>query len=226
MKKLLLASLAGTAAVAAAAADGADIGPRPVYKAPPAAAPIPIFSWTGCYIGGQLGGGWGHKDWQDVSSDGFFLGGHEVIREDVSGFVGGGQIGCNYQLASNWMIGIEGEGLGAGIDGSVADPFRPSQTLRAKTDWIAAVTGRLGWTWDRFVFYGKGGGAWAGDKFHVDFFGTPADASVTRSGWTVGFGLEWAFAPNWTVFAEYDYYDFGHHDTFFSCPGSCIPHRS
>jgi outer membrane immunogenic protein len=224
MKKFLLVSLAGTAVMAAAPSDAADLGRRPVYKAPPAVMPIPMFSWTGCYVGGQLGWGWGNKDWQDTSSDGFFLGGHAVISDDVKGFAGGGQIGCNYQFSSNWMIGIEGEALGAGIDGSVTDPFRPSQVLSAKVDWIGAVTGRLGWTWDRWVLYGKGGGAWAGDKFHVNFSSTPFDASATRSGFTVGGGLEWAFAPNWTVFAEYDFYDFGNHDTGLGCGSLCIPH--
>jgi outer membrane immunogenic protein len=226
MKKLLLASLAATALMAATSVHAADLGRRPTYKAPPAVAPIPMFSWTGCYIGAQLGGGWGHKDWADVSADGFFLGEHGVIHHDVSGFLGGGQIGCNYQFASNWVVGIEGEGLGAGIDGSVTDPFRAGEPLRVKTEWIAAVTGRLGWTWDRWMLYGKGGGAWAGDKFHVDLFGVPFDASATRSGWTVGAGLEWAFARNWTVFAEYDFYDFGNRDTVFQCrEDSCLPHR-
>ena len=224
MKKLLLASLACTAVMAAASVHAADLGPRPAYKAPRAVPPVPMFSWTGCYIGAQLGGGWGHKDWEDVSSDGFFLGGRSVIRDDVSGFLGGGQIGCNYQFASNWMIGIEGEGLGTGIDGSVTNPFRAGEALKVKTDWIAAATARLGWTSDRWVGYVKGGGAWAGDKFHVDLVGEPFDASATRSGWTAGAGLEWAFAPSWTVFAEYDFYDFGHRDAlFFECLNQCNP---
>ena len=82
---------------------------------------------------------------------------------------------------------------------------------------MASATARLGYAWDpRWLVYAKGGAAWAHDKYTVDYLGTWA-ASETRSGWTVGGGLEWAFADNWSAKLEYQFYDFGTKDlAFFS----------
>ena len=143
------------------------------------------------------------------------------VTGNTKGVVGGGQVGCNYQFAPNWVIGIEGDGEAANIKGDVSDsvsftnpltgiPATVSGTARAQTDWIASVTGRLGWTWDRVMLYAKGGAAWAGDKYSADLpaFDEHIETSVTRPGWTVGGGVEWAFWDNWSAKVEYDYYDF------------------
>ncbi len=162
MKKLLLAGMAGVALSAGAPSNAADLGTRQPYKAPPVLAPIPIFTWTGCYIGGHVGGGWGQKTFSDNPNSADFAvadGGTtpESLKNDVSGFLGGGQVGCNYQFAPNWLVGVEGSFSGADIKGDVVDPFNTGKTFHAKTDWLASVTGRLGWTWDRWMIYGKGG---------------------------------------------------------------------
>jgi outer membrane immunogenic protein len=125
----------------------------------------------------------------------------------------GGQVGCDYQFASNWVAGIEGSASWANIRGS-SDPFFSGKaSFRAQTQWIAAATGRLGYAFDRWMIYGKGGPAWAGDKYEVSgaILGTPFDytGSETRTGWTVGGGVEWAFWQNWSAKLEYAYYDFG-----------------
>jgi outer membrane immunogenic protein len=221
MKKLLLAGVAGVA-FAGAPANAADLSTRPTYKAPPVVAPVPLFTWTGCYIGGHIGGGWGHKDWSDVPpTDNIDLTDSRTVGDNVSGIIGGGQIGCNYQFAPNWVVGIEGSGSASGIKGDATDTFFNNKNLHAQTDWLASVTGRVGWTfWNRWMVYGKGGVAWAGDKYHV-FDATDGfafDASGTRTGWTAGGGIEWAFAPNWSAFLEYDFYGFGGHDVSFSVP--------
>jgi outer membrane immunogenic protein len=247
MKKLLLASVAAVALAAAGSADAADLGTRPVYKAPPIAAPVPVFSWTGCYIGAHIGGGWGRKEFSDPADPNipssstttgatlFFVGwlSPGSLQVDPSGVLGGGQVGCDYQFAPNWVVGIEGEGSGADIRGSALDPLFPpptfNKTFHAKTDWLASVTARVGWTWDRWMLYGKGGVAWAGDKYHVDEIKSSTnftyDASETRTGWTVGVGLAWAFWQNWSAFLEYNFYGFGRRDVFFPCNqvgvGSC-----
>jgi outer membrane immunogenic protein len=232
MKNLLLAGVAGVALVAGAPAGAADLGTQP-YKAPPVWAPVLLFTWSGCYIGGHVGGGWGRKDFSDTG-DGAFVGDGKApqsIRVDTSGFLGGGQIGCDYQFAPNWVVGIEGDFSGADIKGSAVDPFFPTtgKTLHARTDWLATATGRLGWAWDRLLIYIKGGAAWAHDKYGADepvADGTvdcapPApctyNASETRIGWTAGVGLEWAFWSNWSAKLEYDFYGFGHRDLLFTC---------
>jgi outer membrane immunogenic protein len=141
MKKLMLASVAGIALVAGAPANAADLGTRPMYKAPPVVAPVPLFTWTGCYIGGHIGGGWGRKDFSDTNAESsFFIGdghGAQSIRVDTSGFLGGGQLGCDYQFAPNWVIGIEGDFSGAHIKGDVVDPFsRTRRSTPGQTGWL------------------------------------------------------------------------------------------
>jgi outer membrane immunogenic protein len=242
MKKLLLAGVSVSALMAGLPADAADLGTRPVYKAVPVAAPVPIFSWSGCYIGAHVGFGWGRKDFTDPAGrnsvtvttttfsaptivsdlEAFFVGFDQpdTLRVDPDGFLGGGQVGCDYQFAPNWLIGVEGEGAGADISGSALDPFFPSsfgKTFHAKTEWLASVTGRVGWVWDRWLLYAKGGVAWAGDKYHVDEAGVFYNASETRTGWTVGGGIEFAFWQNWSAFVEYDFYEFGRRDLAFVC---------
>ncbi len=217
MRKLLLATTCaiGASTLPTLAADLA--APMPVKA--PLAAPDPTSSWTGCYLGGNVGGGWGHKDF----SDEFFtpslypgLYGIEPASSpaaSTSGWLAGGQVGCNYQFATNWVVGIEGAGDWANINGS-SDPFFGGKAVfNAHTDWLASVTGRLGYAVNNWLFYAKGGPAWTGDKYSMPgtFAGTPFDytGSETRSGWTIGGGVEWAFWQNWSARVEYAYYDFG-----------------
>ena len=212
MKKILLVGV-GVALMAIPAANAADLG-RAVYKAqPPAVVP---FSWTGCYIGGNIGGGWGRE-----TASAPTLAPGISVSGDTSGVVGGGQVGCNYQFAPNWVIGIEGDGEAASIKGDVTEsvsftdprtggPNTVTGTAHAQTDWIASATGRLGWTWNRVMLYAKGGVAWAGDRYSADLaaFNEHIETRVARPGWTVGGGVEWAFWHNWSAKVEYDYYDF------------------
>jgi outer membrane immunogenic protein len=208
MRKLLLAGVAGLLLLAGAPANAADLGVGPVYRAPPVVAlPVPIAIWTGCYIGAQIGGGWGRKT---VSAPDLAPG--ISVTADTSGILGGGQVGCNYQFAPNWVIGIEGDGSAADIRGDVTETvFDITGTAHARTDWIASVTGRLGWAWNWVLVYAKGGAAWAGDRYSADIpvLDEHLEASETRTGWTVGGGVEWAFWNNWSAKVEYDFYDFG-----------------
>ena len=236
MKKIVLAGITGAAVIAITPGNAADLG-RPFYKAPPAMLPARVFSWTGCYIGGNIGWGWG-RDTVSILNLGETTGVPELagvslpsVTGNTSGVLGGGQVGCNYQFAPNWVIGIEGDGEAANIKGDVTDsvsfrnpftglPATVSGTAHAQTDWIASVTGRLGWTWDRVMLYAKGGAAWAGDKYSADLpaFNEHIETSVPRPGWTVGGGVEWAFWDNWSAKAEYDFYDFS--TSNLSLPGT------
>jgi len=174
---------------------------------------IPPFTWTSCYAGLQAGGGWGKKDLTDtVGILSSLPGGFSAATLDVSGYMLGGQIGCDYQFAPTWVVGIEGAATGGNIS-KTTNFAVPGDTasFRATTDFLASITGRIGYAFDRWLVYGKGGVALVGDRYHVDdvngnyFF----DATENRIGWTAGVGVEWAFTPEWSIKLEYDYYGFG-----------------
>jgi outer membrane immunogenic protein len=190
----------------------------------PAVAPASYFSWTGCYVGAQAGGGWGHHQFANLT-------GTDKVTLHTSGFLGGGQLGCNYQLPLHLVVGIEGAGMGADIKGSLhrilsAGSVTSDQTFHVSTDWLASETGRIGYDWNRWLLYVKGGAAWArhSAQIHIvnciDFNGSQGCATgqdshtrTVRPGWTIGAGLEWAFWDNWSARLEYDFYDFGNRVT-------------
>ena len=183
MKKTLLASAALGTLFIENWSLAADLGVRPAWV-----VPIPVFTWTGCYVGAHGGGGWADKT---VSAPSI------VPAESVTGFLagplGGGQAGCNLQFGGNWVIGIEGEGSAADIKGDTTQTVLGiTGTASAKTNWIASATGRLGWASDRWLIYGKGGVAWAHDEYSLSIpvFPEQETASETRTGWTVGGGIE------------------------------------
>jgi outer membrane immunogenic protein len=229
MKKFLLAS---SALMFAGPGLAADLPARMSVKAPVVAA-IP-YTWTGCYVGAHAGYGWGRTDFGDTLNN-FIAPPATTARARTEGAVAGGQIGCNYQFASNWVVGIEGEYSWANIRGDVppGDLFFAGKNLRSQTDALASVTGRIGYSWDRVLFYGKGGGAWANDRYNLhqpEFpippFGTiPADDFTNRTGrvgWTLGVGAEWAFAENWSAKVEYNHYDFGSRSLNLTDPAGLI----
>jgi outer membrane immunogenic protein len=215
MKKQLLAGLALLTAFPVSAM-AADLGrpapaPAPVYKAPP---PIPQFSWTGFYLGGNVGAAWGQGNVTDTFTGLNFSGTTNAV------FTGGGQVGFNYQISSlvfgvegdfDWLANNNNNGTGVVIGGSgLGHTFTASLNNR----WVTTLTGRLGVAWDRVLFYGKGGGAWVGhDGITVTDVTTGTSligtTSNSRSGWTAGAGLEWAFANNWTARVEYDFIGLG-----------------
>ncbi len=216
MKAILLGGAAFSLLTVSAFA--ADLEPG----MPIGAAPVPPpFTWTGCYAGGHAGGGWGQKNLTDNAGVLSPITGFTSANVDISGYVLGGQAGCDYQFASNWVLGIEGAASGGHIGGStaVATPLIPgdSATFKETTDFLTSATARVGYAWDRWLLYAKGGAAWAGDRYNaVDVLATyDFDGLETRFGWTAGAGVEWAFADNWSVKLEYDYYGFGSRNIMF-----------
>jgi outer membrane immunogenic protein len=208
MKKILLATIA-LGALAAAPAMAADLR-TPAYAPPP----MYIYSWTGCYIGGNVGGLWARKEWFD-HDPGSITFGQSDGTHDPSGFIGGFQGGCDYQFAGGFVIGIAGDYDWAHASASNASILFPGFTNHTRVNSLASVTGRIGYAWDRFLGYVKGGGAWERDEHDYSNGALIGTAATTRSGWTVGIGGEYAFT-NWlTGFAEYDYYDFGTRDILF-----------
>jgi outer membrane immunogenic protein len=202
MRNLLLAG-AAVAALIAGPAMAADMPVKaPVYRAPP----VTVYNWTGCYVGGHAGGLWARKDFTlappDVSTP---LGGH-----DVDGWLGGVQGGCDYQ-AGGVVIGIQGDYAWTDATGTHFDSFEGTND-RTRVRSLATVTGRLGYAWDRFLGYVKGGGAWERDEYDrivPDTGAVEASGRETRSGLTAGVGGEYAFTDYVSGFAEYNYFDFG-----------------
>lgn len=223
-------SFAIAAALAIAAAPSARAADLPLKAATPF---VERFSWTGCYLGGHLGGGFAHKNITDpvqLVQDSFLgLGSTPditTVSPSPKGVVIGGQIGCDYQFAPSWVIGIEGAASGSTMKGSatVGLPLGNPDTalLQAKTDFLTSVTARIGFAFDNVLLYAKGGAALAGDRYDVlgSFAGTPFSfrGLENRIGWTAGGGVDWAFSPHWSASLEYDYYQFGRSTVAMSDP--------
>jgi outer membrane immunogenic protein len=220
--------LCAAAAVAALSAPATAADMRmPVKAAPPVAA---IFNWTGFYIGVNGGGAFGSNHNVDVTetfNNAVFVSGTWPGRgtfgglEPTGGF-GGGQIGYNWQApGSIWVWGVEADLQGASIkdDAFVTLPYiSAGNTISIgasqKLDWFGTVRGRVGIAFDRVLLYATGGLAFGQTKFELamtDTFGFVAAASDkdTRAGWVAGAGVEWAFAPNWSLKGEYQFIDLG-----------------
>jgi outer membrane immunogenic protein len=207
MKKMLLAGTACLTLVSGSAL-AADMRPAsaraPIYTKAPM---MSVYSWTGCYIGGNAGGLWAKKDWTSLT-------GAAESSVDINGGVAGGQVGCNYQVGT-WVFGIQGDYDWTNASASSTDAVFLATTDQTKIKGLASITGRVGYTWDRFLGYVKGGGAWESDDYSISTPGLLSSLSETRTGWTLGVGGEYAFNDWLTGFVEYDYYDFGtKSDTF------------
>lgn len=212
MKRSLIIG-AGLLALMAVPAAAADIGVRAPRVAPVVA---PAFSWTGCYLGGYVGGAFAARDVtvRDLNGYNYGLVAGPAFGYDLdSSVIGGGTIGCNLQTGQ-FVFGVEGEGGYMSLRGSRADPnspFLPLDTISSTRigDWYAMATGRVGVAFDRTLLYFKGGAAFVDHEVRVvDAVALNGNAITavggeTRFGWTVGGGIEYAFANNWTIKGEY-----------------------
>lgn len=220
MKKSLLVGIA-LAAVTTFSVMAAELK-SPVFKAPPPFPPAyQVYSWTGCSFGGRFGGGWASTSYSDPSSSPVTGNRGSIAANNV---VGGGQVGCDYQ-SGPLVFGIQGMFDGADISGRAIDSVDPAFVEAARVRWFGTLTGRIGYTvMPSALLYVKGGGAWVHDRYDDVISATntvDASADHTRSGWTVGMGGEYSFAPNWSTFVEYNYLDFGTGTVAFT--GSTAP---
>lgn len=226
MKKVLLAS---AAVILSGNAFAAKLPPKMPANAY-AAAPVAPVSWTGCHVGLHAGAGWNHARFSDPTGFNIAPLGSTVNPDSDAGGIGGVQLGCDYQFANNWVIGLAGDFSWANISHDEVDPFFAGKvagiplTVHARTKSLGSVTARLGYAWDRYLLYAKGGPAWARDDYSVNnfacfiFTACFSNANSTRSGWTAGGGFEWAFAPAWSVAVEYGHYGFGTESLLFVDP--------
>ena len=199
MRKLTIKAIISAAClVLAGQAYAADIP----YKAPPPdpmLSPAPVMTWTGFYVGANVGYGWA-----DVGVEGF--------SSDLDGIIGGGQIGYNYQMGQ-WVLGVEGDFQGSAESRSdTGTVLGIAFTLDQQIQWFATLRGRIGYAFGPWMIYATGGAAWQNYELSVSALGTTVSDDATKLGWTIGGGAEWMFAPQWSLKGEYLYMDTGDTD--------------
>jgi outer membrane immunogenic protein len=243
MKKLLLGTVALAALAVPALAADMGVVRRPV-------AYVAATNWTGCYVGGDVGEGWGHSDGYSTSAASVGRGTALLAAGvplsntfNTSGVAGGFYGGCNYQFGA-WVVGAEGDWTVNNKEGQAFYVNGPSQSTialagggvgtippgaywSAKENWLVTARGRVGYAVDKWLLYATGGGAWM--KINSAESVTPSGAipgqsggpalvtalqSDTRSGWTVGGGIEYMLPYNWIIRAEYLYVQIPSYTTF------------
>ncbi len=228
IKTIAAATAAAFVSVAGVTAHASDLYTPVSMKDVPVIVPAPI--WTGFYGGVHLGAAWADVGVQRNVFYGKYGATAVPVNDMISatGF-GGGQLGYNWQFpASNFVLGVEADldGIGGNNErGATAVTYNPRGAINSvlgvrvnETGGFAGdFTGRLGYTWANWMLYAKGGFAWFSpnlqgtatiwDRNGVSTFSASNGSDLT--GWTVGAGLEWMLNPNWSVKAEYLYYDFG-----------------
>jgi outer membrane immunogenic protein len=203
------------------AASAADLPARTYTKAPPIAAPI--YDWSGFYIGINGGGASSRECYTITSAAGAAVAPASEGCHNATGGAVGGQVGYRWQ-SSNWVFGVEAQGDWADLKGSNASltvivPY----TNQTKIDAIGLFTGQIGYAWNNALWYVKGGAAVTDNSYSSFFSATGVtfnQASDTRWGGAVGTGIEFGFAPNWSVAVEYDHLFMGNPNVTF--PASAI----
>ena len=201
MKKFLLGTVA--LVVFAAPAAAADLAARPYTKAPPMIAAL--YDWNGFYIGAN--GGWGSSRncWDFLPRAGGAA--QEEGCHDSSGGTVGGQIGYRWQ-AGTWVFGVEAQGNWADLTGSNTSQAFAGLVNRSKVDAFGLFTGQVGYAANNVLFYVKGGAAVTSNSYRINTIaGLPAAVTGDDARWggAVGAGLEYGFAPNWSLGVEYNH---------------------
>jgi outer membrane immunogenic protein len=205
---------------------GALAADMPVKAPPP---PIPVVNWTGCYLGLSIGDSWGRSQHTAVAGTTAIRGGVPVAlaagtsiadRFNLSGFLGGAQGGCNYQVGG-WVFGVEGDWSVTNKEGQAFENRNfPLWIASTKERWLGTARLRLGYAvTDKWLWYVTGGGAWAKIDTSSMLIPNPVAAFTQtdwRGGWTVGAGTEYALGYGWSIKSEFLYVDFGTYTTFTS----------
>jgi outer membrane immunogenic protein len=201
MKRHVIAG-AALAALIGAPAFAADMA-APVYKAPP--PPAPAWSWTGFYVGGQIGGAWSNSSYTHNNGAGLI----ESFSFDPTSAIGGGHVGVQGQW-TNWVLGIEGTFNWTDLNQTDPSVLSPPRLRSLKTDDIATVVAKAGYTWGAWMLYAKGG--WADAQINVFAInpatGISGGATNWKSGWTAGAGLDYMIVQNVIAGIDFNYYNF------------------
>jgi len=216
MKKVLLVTASLIALGAAAPAVAADLAARPYTKAPAMIAAV--YDWSGFYIGANGGWGQSRNSWD-------FLPGVLTFGEgshDASGGTVGGQVGYRWQ-AGTWVFGVEAQGNWADFKGSNISLFDATVRNESRIDAFGLFTGQVGYAANNVLFYVKGGAAVTSNDYRRFVAATntlfAASNDDTRWGGTVGVGLEYGFAPNWSFGVEYNHLFMQDRTLAFTTPG-------
>ena len=210
-----IAALAFAAATGVGAASAADLGARPYMPYTKAPAYVDaLYNWSGFYLGGHVGGSSTNQNWTNAGNTTAFgdLIPGEGFRQRGAGVFGGGQMGYNWQ-ASNYVFGLEGTASAMNNRGSVVNSvfgLGLDDQFSWRSNWMATITGRVGYAVTNNLFYAKGGYAGVSNRLSVeDANPNPSTGSGSHTqwhnGWTVGAGWEYGITPNWIVGLEYDY---------------------
>jgi outer membrane immunogenic protein len=202
MKKYLLAgviisAITGGGAASAFAAD------MPISRES-TVIPVPVYSWSGLYLG--VHGGWGFGDVNFTKT------GADIANHTIDGGLAGGHIGYNWQMGSSWLLGLEASGTWSGVKKTVFGAFTgfPTDQWTTQVKWLATVTPRIGVTISSWMWYLKGGVAFADIDHRLTSPIGPVtfETSGTKVGWTVGFGGELLLASNLILGVEGNFYNF------------------
>jgi outer membrane immunogenic protein len=194
-----------------------------VFAAPMAAAPSNA-QWAGFYAGGDLGGVWSKFDWTYTNPNYFNTIGPTLLGSDfnqnASGVIGGIFAGYNYQ-SGPWVLGIEISAAGSNLKREAPSPFFPAiDTYTAKLKWLTTATGRVGYAWDRWLVFAKGG--WAGADVELTLFDNlaliGANSKTWANGWTVGVGAEYMLRDGISLGLAYNYVDLSIDGETVTCP--------
>jgi outer membrane immunogenic protein len=193
---MLRQSLALSTALLALATASSFAADLPMRSAPPIFSPVPVYDWSGFYIGVNAGAGWSNAG--NVTVNDPVLGARSVSVDSHAGFLGGGQLGYNFQTGV-FVWGIETDIQGASIGSSVN--WGPYGKLGLSTgssgEWFGTTRGRLGYAIDRTLVYFTGGVAYGGLNAN------PLQGGATSNvGYTLGGGVEYAFSQHWTAKLE------------------------
>jgi outer membrane immunogenic protein len=191
-------------------ANAADMPVKGAPYVPSSLVPGPL--WEGIYAGGNIGYAWSKTTWctdnpvfpltncqNGVSTD--------FANASPSGILGGLQVGDRWQWG-NVVFGLEGMLDGMNISKTVPDPGAAGSELKTTFSGLMSATGQLGWAFDRFLVYGKGGWALTKLKLESQVPGSFLDAAEFADGWTAGAGIEYQVIPHLILGVEYDYYAF------------------
>ena len=224
------------------AAFAADLPARPA----PYAAPVivPIYNWTGCYLGANVGGQYGLDEVTTTTSVNNFTGAGAAFLDGLTpttihpqGVIGGVQGGCNAQFAgfvigfeadASWLYGVQSRTVTVGAGAPAPFLAGDFMTNEVKATFLSTARARAGVALDRVLLFVTGGAAFGTVKT-TDTLGTGGGAFVSttnttanRTGWTVGAGLEYAMTQNWLFKAEYLYVDLGSFDAPIACVPACV----
>jgi len=197
MKFRMLLVASALALVATGQAKAADVV---VEEAPP--IEVPVFTWTGFYVGIQGGYAWVNIDVDAPAGLGL---------DNLDGGLFGGYLGYNWQTGP-WVLGAEGDFNGVWNDETFLVAGVPGATVEFGTDWLASIRARAGYSFDRVLLFGTGGVAFTRADADVNLGGVVFAGHENYTGWTIGGGAEYAFTDNLIGRAEYRYYDFSDKD--------------